>query len=125
LLNSPVARIVCHGAHDFEVFYGESGSVRGEAIVSTIPLGVLAPLLTDLNAFIAKTQERVTGEIKIKMHNGSYRVVGRKSTFSLYDNDTITYTSNSNFDQRLATGFVTFWGLQSSAANAKICKNKA
>ena len=85
----------------------------------------LDPLLADLNAFIAKTQERITGEIKIKMHNGSYRVVGRKSTFSLYDNDTITYTSNSNFDQRLATGFVTLWGLQSSAANAMICKNKA
>lgn len=85
----------------------------------------LDPLLTDLNAFIAKTQERVTGEIKIKMHSGSYRVVGRKSTFSLYDNDTITYTSNSRFDQKLATGFVTLWGLQSSAANAMIWKNKA
>lgn len=85
----------------------------------------LDPLLTDLNAFIAKTQERVTGEIKIKMHNGSYRVVGRKSTFSLYDNDTITYMSNSNFDQRLASGFVTLWGLQSSAANKMISKNKA
>ncbi len=85
----------------------------------------LDPLLTDLNAFITKTQERVTGEIKIKMHSGSYRVVGRKSTFSLYDNDTITYMSNSRFDQRLATGFVTLWGLQSSAANAMIWKNKA
>lgn len=85
----------------------------------------LDPLLTDLNAFIAKTQERVTGEIKIKMHNGSYRVVGRKSTFSLYDNDAITYMSNSNFDQRLASGFVTLWGLQSSAANKMISKNKA
>lgn len=85
----------------------------------------LDPLLNDLNAFIAKTQERVTGEIKIKMHNGSYRVVGRKSTFSLYDNDTITYMSNSNFDQRLASGFVTLWGLQSSAANTMISKNKA
>ena len=85
----------------------------------------LDPLLTDLNAFIAKTQERVTGEIKIKMHNGSYRVVGRKSTYSLYDNDTITYMSNSNFDQRLASGFVTLWGLQSSAANTTISKNKA
>jgi argininosuccinate synthase len=85
----------------------------------------LDPLLTDLNAFIAKTQERVTGEIKIKMHNGSYRVVGRKSTFSLYDNNAITYMSNSNFDQRLASGFVTLWGLQSSAANKMISKNKA
>lgn len=85
----------------------------------------LDPLLEDLNAFIAKTQERVTGEIKVKMHSGSYRVVGRKSTFSLYDNDIITYMSNSKFDQRLATGFVTLWGLQSSAANKKIWENKA
>lgn len=85
----------------------------------------LDPLLADLNAFIAKTQERVTGEIKVKMHSGSYRVVGRKSTFSLYDNDIITYMSNSKFDQRLATGFVTLWGLQSSAANKKIWENKA
>ncbi|HSA75647.1 MAG TPA: argininosuccinate synthase [Candidatus Nitrosocosmicus sp.] len=85
----------------------------------------LDPLLADLNAFIAKTQERVTGEIKVKMHSGSYRVVGRKSTFSLYDNDIITYMSNSNFDQRLATGFVTLWGLQSSAANKKIWESKA
>lgn len=85
----------------------------------------LDPLLRDLNAFIDKTQERVTGEIKIKMHNGSYRVVGRKSTFSLYDDDAITYMSSSKFDQRLATGFVNLWGLQSSAANKKIGENKA
>jgi argininosuccinate synthase len=84
----------------------------------------LDPLLDDLNAFIAQTQQRVTGDIKIKMHNGSYRVVGRKSTFSLYDNSTVTYMSKSNFDQKLATGFVTLWGLQSSAANAKIWENK-
>lgn len=48
------------------------------------------PLLEDLNSFIDKTQQRVDGEIKIKMHNGSYRVVGRKSMYSLYDNNTVT-----------------------------------
>jgi len=84
----------------------------------------LDPLMTDLNAFISQTQQRVTGDIKVKMHNGSYRVVGRKSTFSLYDNSTVTYMSKSNFDQKLATGFVTLWGLQSSAANSKIWENK-
>jgi argininosuccinate synthase len=84
----------------------------------------LDPLMTDLNAFISQTQPRVTGDIKVKMHNGSYRVVGRKSTFSLYDNSTVTYMSKSNFDQKLATGFVTLWGLQSSAANSKIWENK-
>jgi argininosuccinate synthase len=82
------------------------------------------PLLEDLNSFINETQKRVNGEIKIKMHNGSYRVVGRKSTYSLYDNDTVTYSSGSVFDQRLAMGFVSLWGLQSSAANSKIQENK-
>jgi len=84
----------------------------------------LDPLLSDLNAFVEKTQQRVNGEIKIKMHNGSYRVVGRKSMFSLYNNDTVTYLSNSNFDQTLARGFVALWGLQSTAANSKILENK-
>ncbi len=84
----------------------------------------LDPLLSDLNAFIEKTQQRVNGEIKVKMHNGSYRVVGRKSMFSLYNNDTVTYLSNSNFDQTLARGFVALWGLQSTAANSKIMENK-
>ena len=84
----------------------------------------LDPLMADLNAFISQTQQRVTGDIKVKMHDGSYRVVGRKSTFSLYDNSTVTYMSKSNFDQKLATGFVTLWGLQSSAANSKIWENK-
>jgi argininosuccinate synthase len=84
----------------------------------------LDPLLYDLNAFIEKTQQRVNGEIKVKMHNGSYRVVGRKSMFSLYNNDTVTYLSNSKFDQTLARGFVALWGLQSTAANQKIMEDK-
>jgi argininosuccinate synthase len=80
----------------------------------------LDPLLSDLNQFIEKTQERVTGKIKIKMHNGYYRVIGRESKFSLYNNDIATYLSNSTFDQTMAKGFVELWGMQSITANSKI-----
>jgi protoporphyrinogen oxidase len=48
LLNSAVSRIQYHGPNDFEVFYvnqGQEKSVRGNAIVSTIPLGYLAQIL--------------------------------------------------------------------------------
>jgi argininosuccinate synthase len=83
----------------------------------------LDPLLSDLNQFIEKTQERVNGKIKIKMHNGYYRVIGRDSKFSLYDNKTATYFSNTTFDQTMAKGFVELWGLQSITANAVIAKN--
>ena len=83
----------------------------------------LDPLLSDLNHFIEKTQERVTGKIKIKMHNGYYRVIGRESKFSLYNNDIATYLSNSKFDQTMAKGFVELWGLQSITANSVISNN--
>lgn len=83
----------------------------------------LDPLLSDLNQFIEKTQERVTGKIKIKMHNGYYRVIERDSKFSLYDNNAATYLSNTTFDQTLAKGFVELWGLQSIMANKVIAKN--
>jgi argininosuccinate synthase len=85
----------------------------------------LDPLLSDLNQFIERTQERVTGKIKIKMHNGYYRVIGRESKFSLYNNDTATYLSNSTFDQTMAKGFVELWGMQSITANSKISDNIA
>ncbi len=83
----------------------------------------LDPLLSDLNQFVEKTQERVTGKIKIKMHNGYYRVIGRESKFSLYNKDTATYLSNSNFDQTMAKGFVELWGLPSITANTVISDN--
>ncbi len=83
----------------------------------------LDPLLSDLNQFVEKTQERVSGKIKIKMHNGYYRVIGRDSKFSLYNNNTATYLSNSTFDQTKAKGFVELWGLQSITANTVISNN--
>lgn len=83
----------------------------------------LDPLLADLNQFINKTQERVTGKIKIKMQNGNYRVIGRNSKFSLYSQDVSTYSSSSTFDQTVAKGFVELWGLQSIIANSVISNN--
>jgi argininosuccinate synthase len=76
------------------------------------------PLLNDLDKFIDATQNKVTGKVKMRMQNGSIRVVGRKSKFSLYRNDLATYTSDSVFDQQLAKGFVELWGLQSITANS-------
>ena len=49
LLGAAVRTIHYHGPNDFEVFYvrdGQEQSVRGNAIVSTIPLGFLAQIIT-------------------------------------------------------------------------------
>ena len=80
------------------------------------------PLKSDLDMFINATQMRVSGTVKLKMHKGSLRVVGRKSDYSLYSRDLATYGSGSIFDQTLARGFVELWGMQSTEANKLLKK---
>ncbi|MGI0041658.1 MAG: argininosuccinate synthase [Nitrosopumilaceae archaeon] len=80
------------------------------------------PLKSDLDMFINATQMRVSGTVKLKMFEGSLRVVGRKSDYSLYSHDLATYGSGSIFDQTLAKGFVELWGLQSTEANKLLKK---
>ena len=75
------------------------------------------PLKTDLDGFIEASQKPVFGTVKLKMYKGSLRVVGRKSSNSLYSHDIATYGVESTFDQRLAKGFVELWGMQSTEAN--------
>ncbi|MEM3608738.1 MAG: argininosuccinate synthase [Candidatus Bathyarchaeia archaeon] len=75
------------------------------------------PLRKDLDAFIDKTQERVTGKVKLKLYKGSLMVVGRSSPYSLYDLNLATYDVKTTFDQSLAHGFIELWGLQSKTFN--------
>jgi len=76
------------------------------------------PLREDLDAFIEETQKRVCGEVKIKLYKGSFRVVGRSSSFSLYDLNLATYNIESKFDQSSSAGFIELWGLPTRMANA-------
>ena len=75
------------------------------------------PLRKDLDKFIEQTQKPVSGTVKLKLFKGSMRVVGRESKNSLYSHKTATYGKGSNFDQKLAKGFVELWGMQSTEAN--------
>jgi argininosuccinate synthase len=75
------------------------------------------PLREDLDKFIDATQNRVTGKVKMKLKNGSLKVVGRKSKNSLYRQTLATYASDSIFDQNLAKGFIELWGMETVIAN--------
>ncbi len=76
------------------------------------------PLREALDAFNEKTQENVSGKVRIKMYKGNFMVVGRSSELSLYVKSYATYESVSTFDQRAAPGFIELWGLQTRLANA-------
>ncbi|MEM3383109.1 MAG: argininosuccinate synthase [Nitrososphaerales archaeon] len=84
----------------------------------------LDPLRYDLDAFINSTQERVNGNVRIKLYKGNYRVVGRSSPYSLYDMNLATYGISSKFDQSSAGGFIDLWGLPTRVAHSMLYKMK-
>jgi len=75
-----------------------------------------SPLKHALDAFVAQTQEHVSGDIRMTLHGGRGVVTGRRSGSALYDYNMATYDAGDTFDQSLAKGFVELWGLPSKMA---------
>jgi argininosuccinate synthase len=69
------------------------------------------PLREALDAFVAKTEERVTGTVRLKLYKGNCTVVGRKSPFSLYREDFATFGQDNVYHQNDAEGFINLFGL--------------
>ncbi|TDA27733.1 MAG: argininosuccinate synthase [Archaeoglobi archaeon] len=69
------------------------------------------PLYEALNAFIDKTQERVTGWVKLRLYKGSVMPVARGSEFALYSEELVSFDTKA-IDQKLSEGFAAFHGLQ-------------
>ena len=73
------------------------------------------PLREALQAFLAETQKRVSGTVRVKLFKGASRVVGRKSPYSLYQHQLATYDRGDAFNHQASLGFIELWGL-----NAKL-----
>jgi len=65
-----------------------------------------APERVALQALIDETQTRVCGTVRINLYKGNVIVSGRKSPFSLYDEDIATFEADTVYDQRDAEGFI-------------------
>jgi argininosuccinate synthase len=60
-----------------------------------------------LQAAIDRSQELVTGRVRLRLYKGSVAVVGRESKYSLYDQDLVTFEEGAAaYDQRDAEGFI-------------------
>ncbi len=60
-----------------------------------------------LQAAIDRSQELVTGSVRLKLYKGNVGVVGRDSKYSLYDQDLVTFEDGKvAYDQRDAEGFI-------------------
>jgi len=64
-----------------------------------------------LDAFVAVTQENVTGTVRLKLYKGNIITAGRKSPFSLYREDYASFGEENVYNQQDAAGFIQLFGL--------------
>ncbi len=70
-----------------------------------------SPLKEALDAFVDKTQETVTGEVKLKLYKGNLIPAGITSQYSLYDQNLSTFDEDEVYDQKDSAGFINLFGL--------------
>jgi argininosuccinate synthase len=71
-----------------------------------------APERVALQDFMDRTQDRVSGEARLKLYKGSVIVDGRRSDHSLYDEKTVTFEEDDVYQQGDATGFIRLQSLR-------------
>ena len=69
------------------------------------------PLMEALNAFVDKTQETVTGDVKLKLYKGNIMNAGMTSPHSLYSEEIATFGEDHVYDQADSAGFINLFGL--------------
>ena len=82
-----------------------------------------SPLREALAAFVDKTQESVTGEVKLKLYKGNIIKAGITSPYSLYSEAIATF-GESDYNQKDAEGFINLYGLPTKVNAMVQAKNK-
>lgn len=82
------------------------------------------PLREALQAFIEKTQEYVTGEVKFKLYKGNIIKAGTTSPYSLYNESIASFTTGDLYDHHDAEGFINLFGLSCKVRAMKMQEAK-
>jgi len=81
------------------------------------------PLREALSAFVDKTQEKVTGKVKLKLYKGNIIRAGVWSPYTLHDEEIASF-GESDYDQKDSAGFINLYGLPIAVQAMVDKKNK-
>lgn len=118
----PAATIIMAAHQDLEALVLTQKERKVKALIDStwaelVYQGLLEePLMCALNAFINKTQERVTGTVTMRLYKGGVTVVARSAPQALYSEELVSFNDKS-LDQRDAEGFSKYHGFQSRMYN--------
>lgn len=82
------------------------------------------PLREAMSAFIDKTQETVTGTVRLKLYKGNVIPAGVKSPYSLYSEELATFSADEVYDQKDSAGFINLFGLPLKMRALMLQKNE-
>ncbi len=82
------------------------------------------PLREALSAFVDKTQENVTGKVKLKLYKGNIIKAGVWSDYSLYSEEIATFGEDNCYNQADSAGFINLFGLPIKVQAQVNAKNK-
>jgi argininosuccinate synthase len=83
------------------------------------------PLRASLDAFVASTQEEITGTVKFALYKGNVGISSRTSENSLFNADLSSFTMGESYDQKDAAGFIKILALPARARMMNLRKKNA
>ena len=116
IYESPAAEVLIEAHRQLEALVLDRELVHykyliEEKIAELVYYGLwFTPLKDSLLAFIEESQKYVTGKIRIRYDHKSFKIVGRKSDYSLYDLKLSTYDRTDKFDPKHSESFIKLFG---------------
>ena len=97
----------------------------GNKLADTVYEGKwFTPKREAIQAFIEKTQEYVTGEVKFKLYKGNIIKAGETSPYSLYNESIASFKTGDLYDHHDAEGFINLFGLSCKVRAMKMQEQK-
>ncbi|NCN82433.1 MAG: argininosuccinate synthase [Candidatus Pacebacteria bacterium] len=125
LYEAPAAEIIINAHFNLEKYVSTREENQFKQEIDTkwayLCYGALwyEPLMDDLNAFIDKINEKVSGLVTIKLFKGMAEVVAVETANSIFDEKLATFMKSSAFNQNASAGFIEIYTLQMRLAQAK------
>lgn len=125
LYEAPAAEIIINAHFNLEKYVSTREENQFKQQVDTkwayLCYGALwyEPLMEDLNAFIDKVNEKVTGLVTVKLYKGMAEVVAVDTANSIFDEKLATFMKSSAFNQNASAGFIEIYTLQMRLAQSK------
>ncbi|MBP9700670.1 argininosuccinate synthase [Candidatus Woesebacteria bacterium] len=125
LYEAPAAEIIINAHFNLEKYVSTRQENEFKSIVDTkwayLCYGALwyEPLMDDLNAYIEKVNEKVSGIVTVKLHKGQAEVVAVETPNTIFDEKLATFMKSSAFNQNASAGFTEIYTMQMRLAQEK------